>query len=107
MKLAWHTEGHTLHVTMRGALEARTCRCLRRFWERHVLHARHTLVAMAEVDADDGHGIAVMIDLLQQSLQNGAGITLEHAPQALAHTIYKVGLLQDGRLSLSAPRRGE
>lgn len=51
-------------------------------------------IDLDELDADDGAGVAVLTTLLRELLDRGGEITLVRAPQMLAHTLYKTGMLR-------------
>lgn len=66
----------------------------------------------ALLDVDDGVAMAELVAWLRalQAAALGAGaqgLRLREAPQMVAHTLYKVGALRDGRLILEDPRSDE
>lgn len=62
---------------------------------------------LLDLDVDDGVANARMVDLVR-ALRDAAGsIVVEGAPQMLAHVLYKVGDLEDGRIRLVEPRSDE
>ncbi len=50
----------------------------------------------------DGVAMAELITALRVLLARHGRLLLSPAPQLLAHTLYRVGLLEDGRLSVGA-----
>lgn len=61
------------------------------------------------LDLDDGLAAAAWHDLVRRlrDMSPSGFVTLVRAPQMLAHTLYKVGDLRDGRIVLVAPRSDE
>lgn len=61
-----------------------------------------------EAEITDGPATARMVDAVRLLLARFARVRLVRAPQALAHTLYRVGMLRPGsRLELIAPREEE
>lgn len=58
---------------------------------------------LGDLDLDDGPALAALVTLVRRLSDNGL-VTVFEAPQMLAHTLYKVGMLRGGRLVLLAPR---
>ena len=56
------------------------------------------------LDLLDGVAVAEAINGLRAALALGAPVVLHRAPQMLAHTLYKIGMLTDGAISLEDPR---
>jgi len=56
-----------------------------------------------ELELDDGSAVAEAVNALRRLLEHGK-VVLHHAPQMLAHTLYKTGMLEGERLRLEAPR---
>ena len=77
--------------------------------ERWVLErALETLELDLEgLELDDGVAAAQWHDLVRRLRDRHGSITLFRAPQMLAHTLYKVGDLLDGRIVLVEPRSDE
>ena len=92
MKLRHDVDGEVVRVRIEGELDATSCTCLENFWTLQV--ERHAVidVDLAEADAGDGRGVAVLAALVRDSVRDGRRVVLRHAPQMLAHTLYKVGL---------------
>ena len=59
------------------------------------------------LELDSGMAAAHWHDLVRRLRDQHGSVTLVHAPQMLAHTLYKVGGLLDGRILLQAPRSDE
>ena len=64
-------------------------------------------LAELEFERDDGVLVAGWIDRVRALLREHGRVNLRHCPQMLAHTLYKVGLLRDGRIVLIDPREEE
>ena len=61
-------------------------------------------IDLLDLDLEDGVSVAETVNALRILLAHHGTMTLLHAPQMLAHTLYKIGMLQDGRLVLIRPR---
>ena len=107
MKLLHDVHGDRVDVRIAGDLETDSCTCLENFWELRVAEHAVIDVELSETDVVDGRGVAVFTTLVRDSLREGRHITLRHAPQMVAHTLYKVGALDDARLTLIEPREEE
>ncbi|MDG1480927.1 MAG: hypothetical protein P8R54_15130 [Myxococcota bacterium] len=59
---------------------------------------------LLDLDLEDGVSVAETVNALRILLAHHGTMTLLHAPQMLAHTLYKIGMLQDGQLVLIRPR---
>jgi len=59
-----------------------------------------------ELELDDGSAVAEAVNAIRDLLKL-APVLVSHAPQMLAHTLYKVGMLEGGRLTLHEPRADE
>lgn len=63
---------------------------------------------LEEAEITGGPAAARMVDAVRLLLARFARVRLVRAPQALAHTLYRVGMLRPGsRLELIAPREEE
>lgn len=71
-----------------------------------MVRAGHTspVLDLLELDLDDGVAVVEAVNAVRTLLGHHTALTLHHAPQMLAHTLYKIGLLEDGRLLLISPR---
>lgn len=97
MKLKHELANRQLKVQLRGDIEGSRCACLEHFWDRHVDKEGydHALFDMSEVDSIDAVGIAKIVSLLKRLMKRPVSLTLDSAPQMLAHTLYKTALLED------------
>ena len=64
------------------------------------------LLDFEDLELDDGVSIAQMVNALRE-LGRDARVVVRRAPQLLAHTLYKAGMLRDERLTLEDPRQEE
>ena len=97
MKLKHELDNRCLKVILRGDIEGARCACLEHFWDRHVDRDGYDQVVfdMNEVESIDAIGIAKMVTLLRRLFKRPVSLTLDSAPQVLAHTLYKTALLED------------
>ncbi|MEC7948118.1 MAG: hypothetical protein VX265_11165 [Myxococcota bacterium] len=65
--------------------------------------ARNTLV-LTDMDLEDGIANALLVDLVRALRDMAGALRLVGAPQMLAHVLYKVGDLEDARITLVDPR---
>ncbi len=56
-----------------------------------------------ELDLLDGAAVAEAVNAIREILETGRSLEIHHAPQMLAHTLYKTGMLADGRILLIEP----
>jgi hypothetical protein len=73
-----------------------------------LLSARHKtsspwVLELNDMEIEDGPSVAEMVNIIRAHRP----IVLHNAPQMLAHTLYKTGLLQDGSIQLRDPREDE
>ncbi|MEX1363769.1 MAG: hypothetical protein AB1Z98_11620 [Nannocystaceae bacterium] len=68
--------------------------------------APHVL-ELAELDVDDGPELARLVTRLRALAREHGRLQLRDCPQMLAHTLYKAGLLRDGRIELVSVREEE
>ncbi|MEO1336006.1 MAG: STAS domain-containing protein [Myxococcota bacterium] len=61
-------------------------------------------VDLTEVDITDGRACAALADALRKAAGRIGDVAVIQAPQALAHTLYRVGALGSGTLQLIEPR---
>ena len=59
-----------------------------------------------DLELDDGSAVAEAVNALRE-LVGGAHVVVHNAPQMLAHTLYKTGMLRSARLELETPRNEE
>lgn len=62
---------------------------------------------LEELELEDGVSVARAASVVDALVGRLGSLTLLHAPQMLAHTLYKVGRLRGGALTLTAPRTDE
>lgn len=62
---------------------------------------------LGELEPEGGAAIAALVDLVRLLAAAAARVELRRAPQMLAHTLYKAGLLRDGRVRLAGEREPE
>ena len=62
-----------------------------------------------EFGADGAAGVALShwIDHLRERVRAHGRVIVHHCPQMLAHTLYKTGMLRDGRIVLVDTREEE
>jgi len=97
-----------MHVELAGDLASADCNCLQAFWDCHIGNdAAAVDIDMAALDEIDAESIAVLTTLVRTHLQTGAEVTIHRPPQMLAHTLYKIGLLDHAGLTLIDPRSDE
>ena len=68
-------------------------------------------IDLGELDLDPGVAgglmVARWVDELRARMRDHGRVRVYSCPQMLAHTLYKVGLLRDGRLELVGVREEE
>ena len=76
--------------------------------EGEVMDADFTSLNLEELDLLDGAAVARMVDLIRLLLSGTKRVEVIKSPQSLAHTLYRVGMLEgDTRLELVDPRQEE
>ena len=65
---------------------------------------QHHRLDLLDLDLEDGVAVVETVNAVRALLAAHGQLILHHAPQMLAHTLYKVGMLEDGRLVLVEPR---
>ena len=106
MKIRRRQHDSSMTVTIEGEIDSSRCDCLQHFWDQHVpdsLPALH--IDMGSVDDIDAIGVATCVDLIRRAVEQGTEVTLDAAPQMLAHTLYKTAVMH--RLVLRHPREEE
>ena len=68
--------------------------------------AEPTPLDLLDLDLDDGVAVVEMVNAVRALRDRWGHAELRHAPQMLAHTLYKVGDLRS-RITLVAPREDE
>jgi len=61
---------------------------------------------LVDLELDCGSAVAETVNAIRELLET-APVVVYNAPQMLAHTLYKVGLLASERLRVSSPRGDE
>ncbi|MCB9850332.1 MAG: hypothetical protein H6817_06465 [Phycisphaerales bacterium] len=108
MKFALHGTDEQPRVELAGDLVASDCNCIQSFWDCHVPDGVAAIdVDMAAVDSLDGESVAVLTNIIRRHVAEGTEVTLYEAPQMLAHTLYKIGMLDHPALTLIDPRHDE
>ena len=108
MKLRHQTEPGSVRVWLSGDLDAGQCGCLRAYWDRHIDTGAGCLdIDLTDLDDLDGQSVAVMVDIVRHALDGGVRVAVHRAPQMLAHTFYKIGLLSQPQFELIDPRQDE
>jgi ABC-type transporter Mla MlaB component len=64
-------------------------------------------VEMGELDLDDGVSVAELVNAIRTLIGRGRHLVLIEAPQMLAHTLYKVSMLDTQPITLVRPREDE
>jgi len=63
---------------------------------------------LSDLEVVDSAGANAAIDVIRQLLQRSPHLFLRHAPHVLAHTLYRIGMLETGSdLTLLEPREEE
>ena len=76
--------------------------------EGQALDADLASLDLEELELLDGAAVARMVDLIRHLLSASSRVEVSKSPQSLAHTLYRVGMLEgDSRLELIAPRQEE
>lgn len=64
-------------------------------------------LAELEFEPSDGVALAGWVDRVRERVRARGRVVIRHCPQMLAHTLYKAGLLRDGRIVLVEVRDEE
>lgn len=109
MKLREHQQGAHQTIAIAGRVEGGSCNCIEAFFACRVdPEAERIELALDEVDEIDALGIAALTRELATLRANKTKITISDAPQLLAHTLYKAGMLQEPNpIILRDPRAEE
>ena len=59
---------------------------------------------LSELELTDGVAVAIAVDAVRVLAATQGAVELRAAPQMLAHTLYKCGLLSSGQIALCDPR---
>lgn len=90
------------HFALRGELDETAARSWIRFCQE-LEPADQVRLDLSEVDLDSGPACALAVDAVRVLVARGIHPVLLAAPQALAHVLYRVGMLPS--LTLIAPRQ--
>lgn len=96
-------EGGVLLV-LSGQLDAGNPGALARLLEGQ---ARAVSVDLAELELDGPAAVLEAVEVVRTLLAGSGTLTLLHSPQLLAHTLYRVGLLEGAALELVDTRQEE
>lgn len=99
-----------VRISVGGSIDAASAEAFAQVLEhdvRALAYGDRTIhLDLDDLELDDGSAVAQAVNALRRLLQHGA-VVIHHAPQMLAHTLYKAGLLDDQRLRLETPRVDE
>ena len=94
--------------TLTGDLDAQGAARVLEAMEGQALDADLTSLDLEELELIDGAAVARMVDLIRLLLNGSGRVRVLKSPQSLAHTLYRVGMLEgDARLELIDPRQEE
>ena len=94
--------------TLSGDLDSEGAARVLEAMEGQVLGADLTSLDLEELELIDGSAVARMVDLIRLLLSGSERVRVLKSPQSLAHTLYRVGMLEgDARLELIEPRQEE
>ena len=96
------------HFTLSGDLDAEGAARVLETMEGQALDADLTSLDLEELELLDGVAVARMVDFIRLLLSGSRRVEVLKSPQSLAHTLYRVGMLEgDARLELIEPREEE
>lgn len=94
--------------TLSGDLDAEGAARVLEAMEGESLYADNTRLDLEELELLDGAAVARMVDFTRLLLSVAKRVSVIKSPQSLAHTLYRVGMLEgDARLELIDPRQEE
>ncbi len=94
--------------TLAGDLDAEGAARVLEAMEAQVLTTDLTSLDLEDLELLDGAAVALMVDLTRLLLSASGRVQVLKSPQSLAHTLYRVGMLEgDSRLELIEPREEE
>ncbi len=100
--------GDGAHFTLSGDLDAEGAARVLEAMEGESLRAEITSLDLEELELLDGSAVARMVDFIRLLLSVSRRVQVFKSPQSLAHTLYRVGMLEgDARLELVDPRQEE
>lgn len=104
--MQWHWDPEARCLTLMGELRGAEPDWLSRAMAE--VGPAAVVVELQEVDVADGTGALLGVDLVRRLLTHCGRVELRHAPQLLAHNLYRVGLLEGpGVVALVEPREEE
>ena len=96
------------YFTLTGDLDAQGAARVLEAVEGQALNADLTSLDLEELELLDGAAVARMVDFIRHLLSGSNRVEVLKSPQSLAHTLYRVGMLEgDSRLELVDPRQEE
>ena len=94
--------------TLAGDLDAEGAARVLEAVEGQALDTDLTSLDLEELELLDGAAVARMVDFIRLLLNGSGRVRVLKSPQSLAHTLYRVGMLEgDARLELVDPRQEE
>lgn len=94
--------------TLSGDLDAGGAARVLEAMESESLRVGITSLDLEELELLDGAAVARMVDVIRLLLSASRRVEVLKSPQSLAHTLYRVGMLEgDARLELVDPRQEE
>jgi len=100
--------GDGAHFTLSGDLDAGGAARVLEAMEGQVSEADLSSLDLEELELLDGSAVARLVDLVRLLLSASRRVQVFKSPQSLAHTLYRVGMLEgDSRLELINPRQEE
>ena len=107
-ELGKSVSGDGAHFTLSGDLDSHGAARVLEAMEGEVSGADFMSLELEELELLDGAAVARMVDLIRLLLSVSKRVEVLKSPQSLAHTIYRVGMLEgDSRLELVDPRQEE
>jgi hypothetical protein len=70
-------------------------------------HREAVVVDLDDEDPDTPGEVLALVDSLRARVAGGERLRVRNCPQMVAHTLYKAGLLLDGRIELESSRQEE
>lgn len=61
-------------------------------------------IELEDADVEDGVVVTMLVDYLRTTARRVGRVELHHAPQVIAHTLYRVGALSEMPITLIDPR---
>lgn len=104
LELRWHRD--TLHIS--GDLSGPDAAALAtRLRDLPLPDGPSLSLDLGDLELEDGVSVAESVNALRHLLRRGRHLTLIEAPQMLAHTLYKVSMLDTQPITLVSPREDE